>query len=270
MSNDQPLTTTVSHELRMRQLTVEDIAHPTPRLVRVTLGGEDMAGFRSDGAGDHVKVFFPAPGADRPELPALGPDGVKVPSDAPKPRGRDYTPKHQLLSEGKLMLDIVLHDSGVGSDWARTAALGDTLGIAGPRGSHVLAGEIDGLMLFGDETALPAIANFLDGADPAQTVRAFVEVADEQDIQSLSTRPNHTVTWLARDGATPGSSQVLVDAASAVEPLAGRVLCWIAAEASIANAVRHALVDQGVSPEAIESRGYWKCNTPDHQEPHED
>ncbi len=270
MTDSQALTTTVHHELRMRRLTVEAIDRPTPRLVRVTLGGPDLEGFRSDGSGDHVKVFFPAPGEHHAELPELGPDGLRRDPGTPKPRGRDYTPKHDLLDEGRLVLDIVLHDAGIGSDWARAAAVGDTLGVAGPRGSHVLEGQIDGLVLLGDETALPAISNFLAAAPPTRSVDAFVEVADGDDVQPLPGGPNCSVSWLPRSDAAPGHSRVLVGAAGSIDPAPGRDLYWIAAEAGVAPAVRAALVERGVEPASIESRGYWKLDTRDHQEPHQD
>lgn len=270
MTTQPALTTTVHHELRMRRLTVEHIEQPTPRLVRITLGGTDMAGFVSAGSGDHVKVFFPPEGSTDAELPEIGPNGLKLLTGAPKPRARDYTPKHDRLADGKLVIDIVLHEHGVGSDWARRAAIGDTLGIAGPRGSHVLVEPIDGLVLFGDETALPAIANFLSAATPDQQVQAHVEVGDERDTQPIETAPGHSITWHHRNGVAPGRSNVLTVAAQNIDLPNGRILYWIASETATATSIRRCLLDRGIDQAAIESRGYWKLNTKDHQEPHQD
>ncbi len=267
---DLAMLTTVLHELRMRRLVVEEVERPTPNLVRVTLGGDDFEGLRSDGPADHVKVFFPAEGETEARVPSLGPDGLKHEPGSPRPKGRDYTPKHDRLLEGKLVLDVVLHEQGVGSDWARRAQVGDTLGIAGPRGSHVLQGAFDGFVLFGDETALPAISNFVAAASAGQIVTAFVDIADDRDRQPLVAEDLHRVTWLARDGSAPGRSDALVDAARTVPLPVGRVLYWAAGEVSAVAAVRSVLVERGVSPAAIESRGYWRRGVEDHQEPHED
>lgn len=204
MSVDHELFETVRHPLRMRRLHVTRVERPTPRLARVTLAGDDLDGFRSDGPGDHVKVFFPAPGEDEPWLPQLGPAGIVPTPGAPRPIARDYTPKHQSLGERVLQLDIVLHDGGMASGWAAHAEPGRVLGVAGPRGSHVLRPGVAGLVLVGDETALPAIQNFLHGAAPGLPVLAIVEVQDEQDVQPLESAADVTARWVFRRDVAPG------------------------------------------------------------------
>lgn len=264
-------TTTVMHPLRMRVLEVVSVERPTPRLVRVALGGDDIDGFRSDGPADHVKLFFPAPGRTVPDVPEIGPNGLVVRDGAPRPRGRDYTPRHDLLEDGLLLIDVVLHERGIGSDWARRAEIGDRIGVAGPRGSHVLEGRFDGFVLVGDETALPAMRNFARCSRRGQVVRAYVEVADADDIEAIAGAGDIDVTWLSRDGLAPGHSSVLVDALADGSLPTGRVFHWVAGEADIARTIRSCLVeDHGVDPAMIESRGYWKLGAEDHQEPHAD
>ena len=60
-------------------------------MTRITLAGPALEGFTSLGFDDHVKMFFPAPGESRPSLPHIGPEGMELREDQPKPITRDYT-----------------------------------------------------------------------------------------------------------------------------------------------------------------------------------
>lgn len=254
----------------MRILQVQAVERPTPRLVRVALAGDDLAGFSSVGPADHVKVFLPRPGETVPRTPMLGPDGL-VPDDGPRPIGRDYTPRHHRLREGILELDFVLHEGGAASAWAAAAEPGDQLAVAGPRGSHVPVGHFGGLLLVGDETALPAIQNWLRWAPAALPATALIEVQDDHDVQPLETEADLAAQWLTRGDAGPGTTDVLVDALDSITPPGADTFCWVAAETAVAAAVRNRLVeDLGVPADLVHSRGYWKRGASGHEEPHTD
>ena len=61
MQNTSDRTVTrVRHTLKFRLLQVLRVHTVTPHLLRVTLGGPDLADFESASFDDHVKVFFPA------------------------------------------------------------------------------------------------------------------------------------------------------------------------------------------------------------------
>jgi NADPH-dependent ferric siderophore reductase len=79
----------------------------------------------------------------------------------------------------------VLHDQGIAGPWAERAQPGDPLVIGGPRGSFVVADSYDAYVLIGDETALPAIARWLDVLPDGAEVQAFIEVSDEAERQDL-------------------------------------------------------------------------------------
>ena len=63
----------VRHPLKFRLLQVKQVRALTPHLIRVTFTGEELHDFVSASFDDHIKVFFPEPGADRPALPQAGP-----------------------------------------------------------------------------------------------------------------------------------------------------------------------------------------------------
>jgi NADPH-dependent ferric siderophore reductase len=49
----------VRHTLRFRALEVIKTERITPHLLRLTVGGDELADFVSPGFDDHVKLFFP-------------------------------------------------------------------------------------------------------------------------------------------------------------------------------------------------------------------
>lgn len=260
----------VRHTLRLRRLLVTEVTRPTPRLVRVSLGGEELAGFRSDGPADHVKAFFPAAGEREPVVPTLGPSGIE-PDAGLRPIGRDYTPRHHRLHEGVLELDFVLHDGGHAAAWADRAEVGDPLAIGGPRGSQVPVGRFEHLVLIGDESALPAVHNWLRWAAADVAVTIVVEVQDGDDVQPLASAADFDVHWVERGVARPGRSTLLVDAVAALAAQPPGTFWWVAGETATVAAVRRHLVEvAGAAEDLVHSRGYWKLGTSDHQEPHTD
>jgi NADPH-dependent ferric siderophore reductase len=105
----------VRHELKFRDLEVTRVERVSPHLVAVTLSGESLADFTSPSFEDHVKVFIET-GADEPAR-------------------RDYTPRRFDTAARELVLEFVLHGEGPASAWAESVEPGQTLRVAGPRGS---------------------------------------------------------------------------------------------------------------------------------------
>ncbi|MDE2375613.1 MAG: siderophore-interacting protein, partial [Hyphomicrobiales bacterium] len=126
----QPLQTTdrvarrVRHEVKRRMLQVREVRPLTPKMRRVVLGGDDLTGFVSAAHDDHVKLFFPQPGQDKPVLPTLTPNGPVYPEGAPRPVARDYTPRCYDAAANTLTIDFVLHGEGPAASWAAQARPG--------------------------------------------------------------------------------------------------------------------------------------------------
>lgn len=269
MNDPDPHFELVRHPLRMRRVRVDRVERLTPRTVRVALGGADLDGFRCDGPADHVKLFAPPAGHDEPELPAIGPDGLVPTPGRPRPPGRDYTPRLAPLHHGRLEIDLVVHPGGHAAAWADRARVGHIVGVAGPRGSHVLRPGLGRIVLIGDETALPAIDNFLWLlADASCHTTVVAEIADAGEVRTFDRAPDE-IHWVHRPGA-PGDPEALTETVRRLTPHAA-ALHWVAAETSVAAAVRTTLVDQlGIPATAVRARGYWRRGTADHQEPHTD
>ena len=147
------------------------------------------------------------------------------------------------------------------------------LGVAGPRGSHVVPPAFDWYLLCGDETVLPSIARRLEEFPAGARAIAFVEVADAAEEQALATRADLTLTWLHRDGAAPGTTDLLERAVRGLDFPPGDPYVWASGEAtSLRPLRRHLLHDRGLRPGVVHFSGHWKRGAAnhDHHEPIEE
>ena len=251
-------------DVRFRHLTVLRTEEVTPRMRRVVLGGDDLAGFDSPGADDHIKLFFPNADGEF-VLPTMTPEGPKYPEgEAPSP-ARDYTPRWWDHARGELAIDFVLHgDHGVAGPWAARAQPGDRLGVGGPRGSFVVADDYDGYVLIGDETALPAVSRWLEILPETAEIQVLIEVADEAERQDLGQGDNVRIQWLERNGFAAASSSLLEEALADFEAPEGDTFYWIGTESRRARMMRRFFEDHhGVPRDWIRSTGYWKAHPED-------
>ncbi|WP_322102824.1 siderophore-interacting protein [Paraburkholderia sp. J41] len=246
----------VRHPLKFRLLRVARVAPVSPALVRVTLTG-DLSDFVSASFDDHVKVFFPEEGAEKPILPSLGPDGIVFPEGVARPAARDYTPRRYDPEANELDLEFALHEAGPATAWAAQARPGQYLGVGGPRGSLVIPSEFDWHLLIGDETALPAIARRLAELPAGARVAVVVEVANRAARIALPTEADLYAVWVYRDESE--GEQPLADAVSQVWLPPGEGYVWAAGEASSIRAVRaHLCNERGVDKKRVRASAYWR------------
>ncbi|MCQ1579953.1 SIP domain-containing protein [Streptomyces parvus] len=262
----------VTFPIVLRELTVLRVADVTPGMRRVTLGGEQLRAFhrdgldlpalRSEGFDDHVKFFF-ADGDAPPVLPGQNVSSLDWPADA-RPIAKDYTPVRYDPEAGEIDFDFVRHEGGVASSWAQAVKPGEVTWIAGPKMSHGHPEGVDWLLVIGDETALPAIGRWLAEMPAGTRARVFIEVGEESHRQELPTEADATVTWLTRDGAPAGSTDLLERAVRSMEWLPGEVYVWAAGEAvTLKGLRRHLSAERGVPRERTHITGYWRRTEPD-------
>ena len=261
----------VRHTLAFRNLEVAAVTRVTPNLVRVTLRGDELAGFHSPGFDDHVKVFFPDPVSGALTLPVAGPDGPVFPADQPRPAARDYTPRHYDPVAGTLDLDFAMHDAGPATTWAAQAKPGQRLGIGGPRGSFIIPTDFDAHLLIGDDTALPAIARRLAELPAGAHAVVLAEVDSAADQLSFESQAQVSLHWVHRLGAEPGSTTLLVDALATLPLPRGDYHAWIACESAMAKQLRSALLTgHGAHPAWTKAAGYWRRGSAASHDKHED
>lgn len=255
--------------ITVRTLTVAAIDDLTPHMRRLTLEGPQLGAgerdgvpvpaFRSDGFDDHIKLIIPGadgsipdPGTQEGERFAWNP-GVL-------PLTRDYTVRRVDLDHGRIEVDFVVHESGAASDWVRRCQIGDEIAFAGPKASARITPDVDWHLLVGDETALPAIARWLEEATADMRAIVIVEIPSDEDRQDLPTRATADFRWLVRPAdVRPGYSPLLGDAVRALDFLPGRVYAWCAGEALTMAPIRRFLRNEKALPkDDVEVVGYWR------------
>jgi len=231
----------VRRETQRRSATIARITEIAPNMRRLTLTGDDLAGFESASYDDHIKLYFPPePGAEQPI-------------------SRNITPRRFDAAARTLDVDIALHDGPIGN-WARAAKVGAPAWVGGPRGSYVIPMDFDWYLLAGDETALPAIARRLEELPAGARAFVIVEVADASEEQRFETQADAETTWLHRNA---GVTSQLSAAIARWTPPAGEGYAWVACESDSARDVRAQLVERGLPKDWLRVSAYWKRNVGD-------
>lgn len=281
MSNPATDTTPirlVMHPLVPRLLQVAGVEVLAPSMRRITFSGKDLDRdpaqpfpFTSMAVSDHVKLVFPELTSGELHLPTVADDRLVMPTGRPRPLFRDYTVRAFDGAAGRLTIDFVLHDHGVAGRWARHAAIGDALGVLGPRGSHIYPDNFGHYLIAGDETALPAMARWLEELTADASADVFVSVATMDEHLPLAAGANTAVRYLDRSVHGP---TVLYDAvASFVPPPVGALFVWAAGEAGALRPLRRHVRDVlGVPAAHTDIDGYWKLGVVglDHHEADDD
>ncbi|MEV0940353.1 siderophore-interacting protein [Micromonospora wenchangensis] len=231
---------------------------PTPHLVRLVLGGEELAGLPVGEFTDHyVKLVFPPEGVDLPRPLDL----TAVKRELPReqwPRLRAYTVRAWDAAAGELTIDVVHHgDEGLAGPWAARLRPGDEVLFVGPGGAYAPDPTADWHLLVGDESALPAIGAALERLPEGAPAVVLVEIADPADEQSLPSPGAVALTWLHRGDRPVGAA--LVEAVRALEFPPGRVHAFVHGEATFVKELRRLLrVERSVPREALSISGYWR------------
>jgi NADPH-dependent ferric siderophore reductase len=248
----------VQHPFVFRLLRVKRTKWLTPHMVRVTLTGDELPGFRSDAADDGIRLYFPPDPTDALWVPSVEDSKIVWPAEDKKLPSREYSGRRYDAAANELDIDFVVHGEGPASTWAANAEPGHYLGISGPRRSRVMAGNVGWYLLIGDEAGIPAIARRLESLPFGTPAIAVLEVANAAEEQPIETDAHLNLIWVHRDDG-PGREDLLAAAVSELEFPQGEVFAWAAGEASEMRAVRrHLLQERGISLERMRVTGYWK------------
>ena len=243
-----------------RVLAVSRTEDLTPRYRRIYLHGDDLLDgfpFMKMAVNDHVKVLFPQPDTGELVIPTRTEAGWSVPDGSPEPIVRDFTVRGWLPDSSELILDFVVHGSGIASNWAESAEPGDQLGVMGPRGNVILPENYASYLLVGDETAIPAFGRLLEELPGETRVHMFVLAEDESARQNLENRPETVAQWMYRSEESQGSLERSVRAASL--PEGEDWFVFAAGEVGELKPVRdYFRQDLGLPKERVMVSGYWQ------------
>ncbi|MCL8012844.1 siderophore-interacting protein [Streptomyces sp. AS02] len=257
------MTTAVAAPFRFFSLQVIRTRRLGPSLVRVTFGGDDLQYFFSDGRDQSLSLFLPHPHQSEPRVPLELGDGWwqgwrELPDDV-RAVMRSYTLRALRRDPDEVDIDFVLHTpAGPASEWASRAATGDRVLLLGPAIADNRAirfrppEDTDLVVIWGDETAVPAVSAILESLPAGTRARVWLEVHDAGDIQDLVTEADAEITWLVQEEA--------VGAIRAAQlPPADHPYVWIAGESGSVKALRrHFVQERGVDRRRVTFVGYWR------------
>ncbi|MEU6682533.1 siderophore-interacting protein [Streptomyces sp. NPDC046832] len=279
------MTTAVAAPFRFFSLQVLRTRRLGPSLVRVTFGGPDLHAFHSDGRDQSLSLFLPHPGQPEPVVPLELGDGWwqgwrELPDDV-RAVMRSYTLRGLRRDPDEIDIDFALHgigpdasvQAGPASRWAARAAAGDRVLLLGPAIADNRAirfrppEDTDLVVVWGDETAVPAASAIVESLPAGTRARVWLEVPHAGDIQDLATEADAEITWLVREeGNTEGSPKALDALRNAPLPPAERPYVWIAGESGCVKELRrHFVRELGIDRRRVTFVGYWRRGVSEEQ-----
>jgi NADPH-dependent ferric siderophore reductase len=275
------MTTAVAAPFRFFSLQVVRTRRLGPSLVRVTFAGEDLRAFHSEGCDQSLSLFLPHPGQPEPVIPIeLGDDwwrGWRELPDDVRAVMRSYTLRALRRDPDEIDIDFVLHGvepgatvpAGPASLWASRAAPGDRVVLLGPAVADNRAirfrppEDTDLVVIWADETAVPAASAILEGLTAGIRVRAWLEAGYAGDIQDLATEADAEISLLVRSEGSPAA----LDALRRTElPAADAPYIWLAGESGrVKELRRHFVGERGIDRRRVTFVGYWRLGLSEEQ-----
>lgn len=217
------MPTAVAAPFRFFTLQVTRTRRLSPSLVRVTFTGPDLHAFASNGQDQSLSLFLPRPGQQTPVMPMEYGDGwrqawIDTPEDV-RAVMRSYTLRALRQDANgattEIDIDFVLHGTepgaatpaGPASRWAADAESGDRAVLLGPSVADNTAirfrppADADLILIWADETALPAASAILETLPAGTKARVWLEVPHTGDRVEPTTSADAEITWLVRDEA---------------------------------------------------------------------
>ncbi|WTP57756.1 siderophore-interacting protein [Streptomyces phaeochromogenes] len=292
------MPTAVAAPFRFFTLQVTRTRRLSPSLVRVTFTGPDLHAFASNGQDQSLSLFLPRPGQQTPVMPMEYGDGwrqawIDTPEDV-RAVMRSYTLRALRQDANgattEIDIDFVLHGTepgaatpaGPASRWAADAEAGDRAVLLGPSVADNTAirfrppADADLILIWADETALPAASAILETLPAGTKARVWLEVPHTGDRVEPTTSADAEITWLVRDEAhadapdedpdgTPAAAPAeatplaLEAIRTAQLPSAQAPYAWIAGESGCVKALRRHLVrEREIDRRRVTFVGYWR------------
>jgi NADPH-dependent ferric siderophore reductase len=232
----------------------------TPGMIRVTFGGEGLAGYPSTGVPDeYMRFFFPNEETGRVHLPHIDENGRWTYPDGGQEaiRCSTYTVRAHRPEANEIDIDFVVHEGGLASEWAQKARPGDQITVNRPRGICARPADTVWQLLVCDSTGIPALSRMLEQSPRNIQTRAFIEVAAAEHEQDLPHHDFATITWLHRSGNGVAPSRMAdVVKAMPIAPTPGYI--WVAGEQKVVRAIRKYVRQELKLPtERYELVSYW-------------
>ncbi|WP_350347615.1 siderophore-interacting protein [Agromyces sp. G08B096] len=236
----------------------------SPHFVRLTVAGDELAGWRHLGFDQWFRLAVPT--SDHTRFDNLSDTYdmagylkyLTLPR-ATRPVIRNYTVREFRPEVRELDIDFVVHgDDGVAGPWAQSLPLGASVALI-DQGCGFTPADADRTLLVGDDTALPAVVGILRDLPRGARGDALVELADLDDRQPVDAPEGVEVHWIVRrpDQAPGEAALAHLRELPAFE---GTLTAFAAGESKLATGTRRHLVnDRGVPKTDVTFCGYWRA-----------
>lgn len=230
---------------------VTEVGQLTPTVMRVV--AEPADGKRVEAQGLVGEYVYLVTGKKGEVLPAPTFEKGKARWSQPTTTAK-YTVRNFDERTGALEINIMLHEHGAGTTWARTVTAGDSAHFLGAKSGYSISKDYDFYLLAGDESGLPGMARWIESLPASARGVAVIEVPGEASQQVITAPENFEVVWV--DSARRGA---LAEAVMAYPLPEGSVCTWLAGESGSIHPVRiWARRELGVPKGHGYAKGYWK------------
>lgn len=260
---------------------VSRLTELAPGFVRVTVTGDELHHFAAHRQDQRFKVVFPRHDGGFADIGQHAPDALAagewyhrwraLPDEERNPL-RTYTVRDARPEAREVDIDFVRHadtgDLGPAGRWLRSAAVGDPLLLVGPDGRSADSrggiawspGAAATVLLVGDETAAPAVANIMETQPGGVCSAALVEVGHPLDGHAYPAADG--VTWVLRGHARGAALFTAVETwvAHHHDDVGPDLYVWLAGESGLITRLRRFMVGRvGLDKTAVDFMGYWKA-----------
>ena len=231
----------------------------TPNMQRLTVTGEELAGFPQGQQGAHIRIMLPAEGQSESAFV------TQLEQGRSRPTMRTYTVRHHRPEANEIDIDFAIHAHGHACHWALSAQPGDLLAIAGPGSKKLTDFSAAWYLLVADMTAIPAAAAVLEEMPRDAVGHAVFEIASADDRQPMQAPPGIEMHWLINPAPdVPGDRQLAT--VKALPWRSGTPGVFVAGEASVMKSLRQFLTEEkGLDRKAIYASAYWKIGLREEQ-----
>ena len=223
----------------------------TPHLRRIVLDASTMPDWESSGVPDEALLLVIAD----PKTGAVDLPGEHNGNNFE--RARWYTVRRFDPESRELTIDVVGHDVGLATRWARRALPGDPVGVSSVRTWYDRPDDARWQLLVGDITAVPAIGRIIEEQSESIETLVRIEITDSRDQIEFPAGDNVRVEWVHNSGDS--RLDELVRTAVMSE---GPGYTFAAGEAAATRAVRrHLRHELGQPASRYSVIGYWTARS---------
>ncbi|WP_235507586.1 siderophore-interacting protein [Agromyces sp. Root1464] len=237
----------------------------SPHFVRLTVAGDELAGWRHLGFDQWFRLAVPV--ADDTRFDNLSGTYdmagylryLTLPRST-RPVIRNYTVREFRSDALELDIDFVVHgDGGIAGPWAESLPVGSSVALI-DQGCGYQPVEAERTLLVGDESAMPAVLGILRDLPRDARGDALIELADIDDRQHVEAPDGVDVHWIVRrPGEVPGAAAL--GHLRQLPDFGGSVYAFAAGESKLATGARRHLVgERGVPKGNVTFCGYWRAH----------